>query len=195
MTLTFDAARHAYALDGVEIPGVSAVLQAAGLTQSMQWVPASALERGRVLHDYIAADLSDDLIEDAVDPIAAPYLAAHRQFRADLGERLVPVEHETPHAHATLRYAGTPDWVVDLDGARTVIDVKTGKPEPVHAIQGAAYCRLVDAPGRLGLYLTAEGRYSIVRWTDRGDWPLFASALSLWHWRATHGLLAEELTR
>ena len=62
-------------------------------------------------------------------------------------------------------------------------------------IQLAAYEGLMHEPvssrryQRLGVFLTSEGKYSIRKFEERSDWPIFLSALSLYNWRQSHGRL------
>lgn len=188
-TLTFDAAAHAYAVDGQPVPSVTQIIRDGGCfppftaTAATQW----HLELGTAVHTAVQYHVEGRLDLDTVDDQVAPYLTAWECFRAAAGEDYELLAAEARAYDAAYRYAGTPDQVIRWKGREAVLDLKTGTPAPWHALQTAAYARLVDVPGRLTLYLARDGTYRLATHTNRHDWPTFAAACALWHWRAEHG--------
>lgn len=188
--LALDPATHTYTVRGTRLPGVSAILKAAGLIQPMEWATEWHLTRGREVH--AATALYDQGVADEYDfdPIVVPRLEAYKAWRASLGARLTFTEIETSHAHPTLGYCGTPDRVALLDGVRTIIELKNGVEQPAHRWQAAGYAMLTGATGRVGVYVNGDGKMGkMVTWTDRQDAGIFGSALALYTVRAKHNLL------
>ena len=183
-SLVFDGARHRYTLDGVRLPSVTELLRASGLSGSMEWVTEHALDRGREVHKAIELYLRGESDAYEFDPVVVPRLEAFRDWRETLGSRLEILEIETPRAHETLGFGGTPDLLAMLDGVRTVCEWKNGTEQPANRLQAAAYALLTGATG--------TARWKMVTWTDRQDAGIFQSALALWHWREAHGLIQKE---
>ena len=192
-SLIFDAVAHAYYRDGVRLPGVTQILRAAGLSGSMEWVTEHALERGREVHKAIELYLRGESDAYEFDPVVVPRLEAFRDWRETLGSRLEILEIETPRAHETLGFGGTPDLLAMLDGVRTVCEWKNGTEQAANKWQAAGYALLTGATGRIGVYLTGEGKFRMQTWTVRADAGVFLSALTCWQARAAHGLLPKEV--
>lgn len=172
-----------------DCPRVTEILDAAGLTGSMAFVPEFALDRGREVHKAIELYLRGEADAYDFDPVVVPRLEAFKAWRESVGERLVVREIETRLEHATLGYCGQPDLIADFDGVRTVCEWKNGTEQPANRWQAAGYSELAAAPGRLGVYLTGDGKFKMKEWTDRADRGIFLSALALWKVRAQHNLL------
>src|SRR5207249_132432 len=88
--VNFDEATHTYRVDGVEVPGVSAILGLAGLEPAFSVDPvtlALAAERGLGIHRATAIDdrhglgIGKPLDPETIDPEFLPYLNAWRMFR------------------------------------------------------------------------------------------------------------------
>ena len=190
--VTLDQATHTYTVDGRIVPGVSDILDAAGLTRGMAFVSDYALDRGREVHRAIELYLKGEADDYDFDPIVVPRLNAFRVWREAMGDRLQPLDIEVPRAHPALGFAGQPDLVAMFDGVRTVCEWKNGTEHYANRIQAAGYAILTGATGRLGLYLTADRPAKPVPWTDRQDVGIFQSALTLYRVRERHGLLPKE---
>jgi hypothetical protein len=88
------------------------------------------------------------------------------------------------------------DLVGWLDGVRTVVEVKTGKPQPTHWFQVAAQERLAGAEQGHVLTLGADGTYRLPRrppWAANGAavWIHLHAAATLAHWRLRHDAKAQ----
>lgn len=176
--LDFNAERHEYRWNGAIVPSVTQVIRAA-LGDPFGRIPADVLERkrkiGQAAHRACELDSRGDLDEATVHPAVLPYLQAWQAFVRESG--FVVVFAELPFRHDTYGYAGTPDFVGDLNGNRVVCDVKTGLSGPQAALQTAAYSALVCAQRRFALRALPDGRYKLVEFSSPGDWPDFLACL------------------
>lgn len=179
--LTFDDADHAYYLDGRRVPGVTTLLDRAGIipAESKQWWTPEARERGSDVHTAIHFLNEGDLDRASLRPAIIPYLDAYESFVSDLRVNVLAAELRL--GHRVYRYAGTLDllcwiWI----GGRfrfAIIDFKSSANfHGWHAVQVAGgYAALVKANcTSLGLdakslpdyyaivHLTADGKYRLI---------------------------------
>jgi hypothetical protein len=142
--LTFDAARHAYTLDGAPVRSVTQLLALVGLV-NFDDVPPSILDaarvRGTVVHQAVHYwnDQDLDLVEfRATFPQYVGYLSSWLALCATGRLSTVLCEHRV--AHTSPRFAGTFDWLGLFDGEATLLDFATGAPEDAAKhLQLAAY--------------------------------------------------------
>jgi hypothetical protein len=153
--IRFHAGLHEYRDGGTVIPSVSQVLKQAGLA----WYPGGAgreaMELGTAVHRLCARYAGGQRADDRGREIASlEYAGAFADFCTD--EKAVPVAAEKIISHAIdgYRYAGTFDLLADINGEKTLIDIKTGSPAPWHAMQLAAYALASDPDRVMCLYLT-----------------------------------------
>lgn len=190
--LLFDPVEHAYTVAGKRLPSVTQILSPL-VDYSM--VPRDVLERaqklGTAVHRMTELYDLDDLDMDCLADELVPYLTAWIKFRAESG--FVPETIEKRLYHPALRFAGTPDRSGLINGRRAVIDIKKMLTlGPVIGLQLAAYGELFAKNGtqiedRYGLGLRADGTYRLVPFTDKGDWPVFLSLLTLNNWKVKNG--------
>lgn len=185
--LTFDPSTHTYRLQGRRVPGVTSILAPInGLARVPRELLARKAAFGRAVHMTTELHDNDVLDEDSLAPELQPYLLAYRLFLAE--HRVEWEAIEQPLAHTIHRYAGTPDRVGMLDGARCVLDIKsTFMLMPTVGPQLAAYANMID-PGidRWGLQLKEDGTYTLKRYDSLQDWPMFLSLLTVRRWCAEH---------
>jgi hypothetical protein len=188
--LTFDEASHTYRFGGQVVPGVTSIL--APLT-NFDRVPPAVLEAasqfGKAVHRACELDDLGELDEAALDPALLPYLTGWRKFSADYAVEWDWVE--APKFNATMRYAGTPDRFGKVRGMHTVVDIKsTAELYPSVGPQLAAYAHALQEPyaDRLAVQLKADGTYVAKPYTDRTDWPVFCSLLTLRNWCARYDI-------
>lgn len=189
-TLEFNEELHEYRVDGVVVPSVTTIIAAAGLQPDMSWIDPFYLERGTAVHK--ATELVDlgTLDWDTIDGNVAPYLASYQKFCDDMGTDYEVLDVEMRAYNPHYRYAGTIDRVARFRGQVAVVDLKCGAKLACHALQLSAYRELVpEASLRLGLHLKGDGSYRIETYSDPNDWPTFAAAASLYHWRARNKTL------
>lgn len=192
MSLTFDEATHTYRWGGQVVPGVTQVL--APLVD-LSAVPADVLARASAFGTAVhrATELRDlgDLDESALDDALRPYVDAWVAFSADHTVRWDHIEERV--YHPTLRYAGTVDRIGLVEGAISIVDIKTSSSiYPSVGPQLAAYQRAAaDGMGvaslrRLSVQLKGDGTYSVKEHTNPSDFSVFASLLTLRNWCKQH---------
>jgi hypothetical protein len=134
--LEYDDEKHLYMLDGKPIPGVSDVLQHAGLTSG--FFRREDAERGRDVHEQC------ELINRGIDgylsrPEVEPYVNQYRLWKEKEKPEILEVEKKV--YHPTFLYAGRLDIVIRLD-KKIVTDIKSQKKLAkikTHFIQAAGY--------------------------------------------------------
>jgi hypothetical protein len=187
--LTFDEPTHVYRLAGAIVPSVTQIL--APLC-SFEGIPRATLEAkrdlGQRVHFACQLDDEDDLDEVSVEPDVAPYLSAYRKFRRETGATVVLNEQRV--VEPRLRYAGTLDRVIRLDGVKWLVDLKTSFTTPISAgPQTAAYLRALADPSvlhRAALRLRADGSYRLDPLTGADDWSAFMACLALHQFKESH---------
>lgn len=173
MSLRFEANEHAYFLDDVQIPSITQMLKATGWVDDRFYTTA-ARDRGTRVH---ALAMSYDL-----GTLNLAHVERDRGYVLAYTEAMRAIPHawdaiEEPAVHEGYPFAGTPDRAGTMFAARGILDLKTGGPEPSHAVQTALQAILLSADGglpawryqRAGLYLKPSGRYTLIRHPDRRD--------------------------
>lgn len=115
---------HKYTLDGEEVPSVSELcrfLSREVYGTVAQYTLDRAAERGTMVHKacealdvYGKVEVTDDI---------APYVQAYLKFRQEHEIKWSMVERSI--AHQKERYAGTIDRYGELDGLKSLVDLKT----------------------------------------------------------------------
>jgi hypothetical protein len=190
MDLHFDADAHRYYLDGVRLPGVTSVLESAGLIDYsfLGDRREQYLARGRAVH---AATHADDLVDLDVEGLTSEilgYLKAWRAFRSDFG--FTPLLIEERVCNPAFGYAGTLDRVGRLrDGTAIILDIKSGIAPAAVRFQLAAYAACLPHPRtrlRRCVELHADATYRVIPFQTSDylhDFETFAAALRGWrHW-------------
>lgn len=197
MSLLFDEARHAYALDGVPVPGVTAALKVcsaadyAGVDPEVLEVAAA---RGQAVHRMIELDGRGRLDEDSLDPLLVPYLEKWRDFLRCSGFR--PLAQEQQVASRRYGFAGTLDLLGELNGGLALIDAKSVvRVMPTTGPQTAAYelaarewlPELVPPTAKVSRYalqLPANGPWRLHPFTSPRDARVFLAALTVYQFNA-----------
>jgi len=179
---------HRYWLGDRELQGVTAALKAADLIET-EYFTEAAMRRGTYVH--AACCLIDDGTFGSADPALAGYVAAYECFLREAQPDLAFIEHRV--CDPTLGYAGTLDRLGFLNGKWALIDLKTGGAAAWHALQTAAYARLMPhatglKPDRYGLYLRTDATYRLEPFADRTDEAVFLAALRVAQWKGMHGI-------
>ena len=208
MALLFDASRHEYFLDGVQVPSVTGVLRDSGLIDLSQ-IPSFVLERARVrgsaVHQLVHYLNEDDLAWDSVDPMFRGYLDAWVAYREQTALRVLLCERRV--ASRRHRVAGTLDLLAIIADEGWLIDYKTGDPEDVAAdFQTSAYLgmafewaeqdarlaealRLFSRWRRAAVRLRKDGRFTVTEYTDVRDYARFHTLVGAWHIRHERGAI------
>lgn len=189
--LTFDEGSHTYRLGGLVVPSVTQVLKI--LDDSFDRVPLDVLDAAREFgqHVHAACDLDNrgELDEDSLDPALAEYLAGWRKFLKDRRAKVVASELRV--ADRRLRYAGTLDAIVEIDGFRVLVDIKSGAVPSTVGPQTAAYASAARewcpelCPGTLHRVCVQlmPNDFKAITLRGAGDWNAFLSALNVYQWR------------
>lgn len=183
--LTFQEEDHIYMLDGVVIPSVTQALHAEGFIDD-RWFTEESSIRGTYVH--LASHMHDmgTLDEDTLDPVLVPYLDGYKQFLDDTGFEVL--ESEVRQYHKTYLYAGTPDKKGLLYGRRSLIDLKSGKPEAWVKLQLGGYWLLDEPCDCYSLQLKPDGTYNFSEKIKdiRHQGQVFLSALVCHQWKNNH---------
>lgn len=166
---------------------VTESIRLAGLCGGLEWVPDSALQRGRAVHAAINLDERGKLDESSVDPEVAPRLASWRLWRRAAGLIYERGEFEVKGAG----YVGHPDVLALIDYEPWLLDIKGGDPAPWHAIQTALYVAALGTTRmrRGAVYVTDDGSIArLVEHKNREDFKDGAAAVRIAAWKKSHGL-------
>ena len=142
--LAFEPLTHTYALDDVQVPSVTQVLKASGLIDFSR-IPDPILEaaraRGTAVHRAVHYFNEHDLKVDSFCADFPEYAGYLQSWMLMLETRhVVTVACERRVASPKHRYAGTIDWIGEIDGQGTILDFATGAPSDVAKnLQLAAY--------------------------------------------------------
>lgn len=188
---TFDEATHVYRLGARVLPSVTTIIRPVGVDYSA--IPADVLERkrqlGTAVHKACELDDEDDLDDESLPELLAPYVTAWRRFKEET--RALVLLNERRLYHPRLLYAGTIDRLMTLQGDLWVVDLKTAAdPVPSYGIQTSAYRELVEAnePGRGDarrgtVHLRADGTYRLHEYRNPNDLAAFRALLTVHQWK------------
>lgn len=190
--LTFEEQNHLYKWNGSPVPGVTQIINDAGLVDR-SFVDENYLawkgDLGKKVH--LATELydKDDLNLETLSPVLKSYLDGWKKFRSDYG--LVPIEIETQKFHPLYKYAGRLDRVmvppiVGMSNPAILVDIKSGVKMKHHAIQLAGYellynygkPRFEQIKRRLCVYLNPDG-YRVEEYKNVNDANVFLAALTM----------------
>jgi hypothetical protein len=203
--LMFDATFHEYRLpDGRQVPSVTQILSAVGVSTDFEALMAMSDERARqieakrflgtAVHADCHAFDDDDLVWGTVDPKVVPYLDAWRVFRENTG--LQPMTRERRVFHAAHFYCGTLDGIfIDPRGRHVLVDIKTGDPADSGCqFQTAAYEAAFQAEHpdfpideRWAVQLVPERKgvpYRVTPYTDWRDFGAFTAFVTTYNAQA-----------
>lgn len=164
----FEASTHEYiTLQGDVLPSITQMIRQCGLVND-RFYTATSCERGSCVHRLttefdLGALARDDI--PSVNSIYKGWLLAHIAAVDIIRPEWLHIEE--PLVSAQYRFGGRPDRVARIYGAVAVVEVKSGVPEPAHAVQLALQCLLVapevnlpaESIVRYGLYLKGTGRF------------------------------------
>jgi len=186
--IQFDPATHIYTVEGGRFPSVTQIISDMGLYGDTSYFTEYCRERGSFVHQIIKYHVDNELDESTIDPALQGYFDAWRRFESEAQYIGDVCEHLL--ADQTYRFAGTIDHLGHLNGYPCVIDVKTGAMSPATALQLAGYEVLQKHPGirRFGLQLTADGKYKLKEYKDRGDRGVFLAALAIHWWKVNNNI-------
>lgn len=189
--LTFNEGDHTYDLDGMNVPGVTSVLDPYSGLEFMREHRAELLQRagefGNHVHQACHLLNLEELDWDSLDPTLVPYVRAWEDFLEDTGAIVVKSEHKVYSVRH--KFAGTLDVIVDWKQRLRMIDLKTTASIPkTVGPQTAAYKEAhAEMTGqyisdRYCLLLKPDGRYKSKKLDNPADWTIFQSALNVYNW-------------
>jgi len=200
---------HIYRLDGVQIPGCTAVLSAMGCTPGFNWLTPEQLEfyrsRGHAIHKAVELAVCGTLDKRTIAAEINPYLIGWDRFCEDHKVEVMEVDGE-PFVerqlyHPAFRYGVTPDVVATVDGHSAMVEIKaTSAHAPATGLQLAAQLlatryEILSLPKvvlRIGLRLLPDEPYYDLRYyNERSDESVWLSLLNSYSWLAQHKLLKE----
>lgn len=171
----FSKAEHVYTLDDVELPHVTAMLSACGYIDE-RWFTTEGRERGTMVHDLAASyDLGAIEHPAAVECIWKGWFLAYVQAMRQIKPRWQFVE--TAMVSLRYRFGGRIDRGGTVWGAKSVVELKTGKRHQATPIQLALQAILVapewhlppEAIIRYELDLKESGKCVLYEHKDRKD--------------------------
>lgn len=201
--LILEEKKHEYFLDGVRIPGVTEILQDAGLS-NLDGVNQDILERaaefGKAVHKTIELYCKGTLDIESLDPALVPYLAAWKAFAEDFGY----IHHKTEfQGHSPkYRFAFTIDQLGEIAKTKTpgltLADIKTGQPYPSHKYQMGGYSLGAGKEYKNIILIYLDPSYQprgykvFFATNNKREQCIFLSALSLYNVKKSEGLLWQQ---
>lgn len=185
--LTFDETKHQYTENGLIIPSVTQIIEAAGLSD-LTWIPKEVLEEksdlGKKVHKTTELYDLGILDLDSLHETLRGYLDSWIKFRKDYG--FEPEEIEKQCFHPLYKFAGR----VDRVGKRILVDIKSGTKQKSHAIQTMGYKILFDCERaksesikeRYAVYLKEDG-YEVEPHKNQNDLNVFLAALTIYNFK------------
>lgn len=179
----FDARAHRYTVGARVVPGIHSVLKHAGYEQTdSPWFTPEHQARGSAIH---LATLHHDLGQTVRLPAEwRGYFDAYLGLLAAVTCRWHKLEH--PKVHRGLGCATIIDRVGTVNGRQAIVELKTGYPEPWHAIQLAGAHIIYNAPrplnrlsghARIAFYLQSDGRFRVREYDGTNDHDKFVRAV------------------
>lgn len=187
--LSFEEKRHIYKLNGSTIPSVSTVMRP--LSQALykdidEQVLNKAAERGTAVHNAIE-NYALFRIED-IDPEFNGYFQAFLKWNEEYRPKCLATECRV--YHKILRYAGTADMPVIINGKMILVDFKTSATvnKMLTGIQLEAYAKAYEShglnfDGKAILHLKSNGKYSWIYYpkNDTENWEVFGALMTVFN--------------
>lgn len=198
--VTFDAPTHTYRVDDTELPSVTRILRAVGLSTDWATLPPDVRadaerkrELGTRVHRACVAFDSGTLSWGQLEEDLFGYVEAWERYVRE--RQLIEwLAIEQPLAHSVLRYAGTLDRLGRTTADTYVLpDIKCGDPDDAAGqYQTAGYVLLAEVVGlppgvpvrhvqRECVQLSPVGTYALSPYPDfRHDSAVFKAALTVY---------------
>lgn len=182
----FDAERHEYWNGHIKLLSVTQILGYCGY-DSKFYKDTGKKERGTYAHQTIEFSEKGTLDRGALDPVLSQYLSLYESKKAELG--FTVLETELQLYSKMYPVAGTLDLLSIMNTKKTVIDIKTGQPNPKKdVLQTAGYMMLYNelhkkdpVEQRLMLYIDVDNnsiRHELLT-NDAGDIDVFRACIKL----------------
>jgi hypothetical protein len=180
--ILFEPISHKYFLGDSELPSVTQILGDLNFIDSSYFTEESR-RRGEYVHSATEFDDRGSLDDASVDSTILSYLSAWRRFKRENSVKIYEIEKIV--GSPIYRYAGTLDRIVELNGFKAILDIKSGAVGKATGLQTAGYeigYNSDQSLKRFAVQLKNDGSYKLHPFTDRDDRKIFLSAVSVWHW-------------
>jgi hypothetical protein len=181
-----------YFYNETEVPRVTRILSECGLIKGQEFFTNGAAERGTAVH--LACEYFDagSLDESTLSADIKPYVEAYWKFLKDCEPKWELTEHKI--FCQQLWYAGKLDRFGMMFNHKTILDIKTGIPQPANSIQLAFYAYGFDPIeakniNRFSLYLSKEGSYKLIPSDDKKDFEIVKALSVVYNWRKNNGVI------
>lgn len=185
--LTFEEEKHIYRLNGTYVPAVSTVMKP--LSQALykdvdEEILNKAAARGTAVHNAIENYTLFGITD--IEPDYEGYFRAFREWWNEVKPKALGTECRV--YHKVLRYAGTADMPVIIDGKRILVDFKTsaGVNRMLTGVQLEAYAKAYEShgvmfDGKAILHLKSDGKYSWMYYdkNDTESWEVFGALITV----------------
>lgn len=181
--LEFEDETHTYRLLGIVIPSVSAIMEplsAAKYKGISEATLNNAANKGTAVHNSIENYIKFEI--DDVPPEHRGYFEAFLEWWNKYQPKVVGSELKV--YHKLLRYGGTIDMLVYIDGVLTLVDIKTTATlsDMTCGVQLEAYSQAlkslgIDVERKIILHLKKDGKYAVREYPskDPDRWRVFGS--------------------
>jgi hypothetical protein len=193
----YDAEKHLYFIDGVNIPSFSEIAKANGLfdySSVSEEVMEASRQFGSAAHKACQLWDMGQLDEDSLSAPLVPYLDGWKKFCSNFGVVIYPQWIETPIFSAKYQFGTTPDRIVSIGNKMTVIEIKTTTTvQKAVAIQTAAQKLAFEENygsirQRIAVQLVGKGKYKIHEYKKLSDETTFKSAVNIYYFKKESGL-------
>lgn len=197
--ITLNPETHEYAVDGIKVPGVTKILESAGLID-FSMVPEDLMQRaklyGEALHRTL--EFEDKGILKTYDAALTNDLEAWRKFKADYHVEFLPDGIERKVMSKRWGVCGTLDRIGYIKKGLqklSIVDIKSSTSfHPAIRLQTAGYklCYEEEHGGkvrvqdRYGVRLNGDGTYTIEKYAEQNDEYAFIAAVQLYKWKQLH---------
>ena len=184
--ITFNAEEHKYYVKGLEIPHVTGILEAAGLTGRPPGISDDVWGRsgrfGLAVHEACRFHDIETLNVATLDKALVPWLAGWVKFKHDFGIEVFQAV-EVKLYSKRWGFAGRMDREHPINNKATLVDIKTPTlKKRATGVQLAAYqiaweeMTKKKIKQRWAIHLKEDG-YSIEPYDDKGDKDVFLACL------------------
>ena len=137
----FDETKHEYWNGKIKLLSVNQIIDLAGW--EYKFSNTQAMEKGKLAHKTIEMAVGGVLDRNALDPVLAVYLVAFERIKDELGFDIIATEQQLYSKRYPI--AGTLDMVAMYNNKLTIIDLKTGQPNPKRErLQTAGYMSIYN---------------------------------------------------
>lgn len=175
---------HIYAVKGQPVPSVTTIINDV-FPELYANTHTFALERGSAVHRAMHLHVQGLLDEASLTPYTEGFVRAGQKFLAESDIEIYATEEIV--YNTDWGYAGTLDVRGVMDGAKVIVDWKTGNPGWQGGLQTAAHAAALGIPrtyGRMCVWLREDGSYKAIEYTDEGtDLQDFLAALRVYNRR------------